>query len=233
MTAIGPRTPEAVYFLPAMPLRVAEHEASDRDNAMMSFDAEWLIRGHGRLYGELLLDDFSGPPLDYWGNKLAWMLGGAWQDPLGLPVELQGEFAHVDPWVYGHHRRNTQMQSTGSLLGSSLPPNSRSWRGAILFPLPGGLEGTLNGEVRQRDLKSPGSSLFDGNPGARGGGDLKRFLAQDVETRVQTEAGVSWAWRRYVLLGGGVGGLWVKNFRGEPGDKLATVTMRTEVLLRY
>lgn len=238
MTAVGTRTPEAVYFLPAMPLRVAEHEASDRDNAMMSFDAEWLLRGplSGRLYGELLIDDFSGPPLDFWGNKLAYVLGGSWQDPWnpwGLPAELQGEFAHVDPWVYGHHRRNTQMQSTGSLLGSGLPPNSRSWRGALRFPLPGGLEGELNGLVRQRDLTSPGSSLFDGNPGRVGGGLHKEFLARDVETRLQMEAGVTWPWGRYGALRGGVGWLAVENFRGEPGEDLATTTGRVEVLLRY
>jgi len=234
MTAIGNRKPNAVFFLPGIPLRVAEHEAGDQDNASMAFDAEYVLRGHGRLYGEVFLDDFSGPPLDFWGNKLAWLVGGAWQDPLGLPLELQGEFAYVDPWVYGHHKLNTQMQSYGALLGSSLPPNSRSWKGAALFPVAGGLEGVLTLEVRQRDLKSPGSTIFDGKPVLVGAPDeLKHFLEQDVETRGKAEAGVRWDWRRHVNFEFGLGGLWVRNFRGEPGATLATPTLWTEVLLRY
>jgi hypothetical protein len=234
MTAIGTRRPNAVYYLPGIPLRVAEHESGDQDNAAMAFDAEWTVRGHGRVYGELLVDDFSGPPLDFWGNKLAWTVGGSWQDPLGWPLEVQAEYAHVDPWVYGHHEFNAQFQSYGALLGSSLPPNSRALRGALLFPLPGGLEGALNGLWRQRDLKSPGSSIFDGKPALVGDTDeLKDFLARDVETRTAVELDVTWLWRRYVTVSLGAGGLWVTNFRGEAGDELTTPPARCEVTLRY
>ena len=61
-----------------------EHQVRDKDNLAMSFDIEARRAGWGRAYGELYLDDFSGPPLDFWGNKLAWTLGFEWIDPLAM-----------------------------------------------------------------------------------------------------------------------------------------------------
>lgn len=235
LLAVGTRAPDAILFLPGIPLKFAEHESSDRDNSAMSFDAEWIARGHGRMYGELFVDDFSGSPLSYWGNKLAWVLGGAWHDPLGVPAELQAEYAHVDPWVYGHHLTNTQMQSYGALLGSGLPPNSRSVRTAALFPLPAGVEGRVSWHLQQRDLKSAGSSIFDGRPNLVGVANdtPKAFLEEDVETRHAVEAGLSWRWRRHVQLVAAAGWLAVENFRGEAGESLSTPMVSGEVWLRY
>ena len=229
---IGTRTPEWAIFLPAVPLKFAEHAGGDLDNSALSLDAEWIWRGRGRLYGEFLLDDFSGPPLDFWGNKFSFVAGGSWQDPFALPSEWHFEYAQVDPWVYGHHRHNTAMQNYGALLGSSLPPNSRTVSTSCNFPLPWNIEGTIEWHFRQRDLKSPGSSIFDVHD-SKADSDLKKFLDLDVENRHELMLSANWSWHRFVQLKGGAGGLWVDNWKGKPGTSLATPTAFGEVRFRY
>lgn len=237
MLSVGNRSLDPVVFLPGVPLKMAEHEGGDQDNAAMAGDIEWTLPGHGRVYAEFLLDDFSGPPLNFWGNKFSYVLGGSWQDPIGLPAELHFEYAHVDPWVYGHHHYGTQMQSYGALLGSALPPNSHAVFASASFPLPAGAEGAVEWNFRQHDYKSYGSSIFDDyfsniyNPEPKV--DTKRFLAQDVETRNSLSASAEWNWKRYVNLKAGLGWLIVQNMRGTPGASLSTPTVSGEVRLQY
>ncbi len=232
MLAIGTRDMTPILLLPGIPLKISEHDDGDRDNSIMSFDAEYTLHGHGRVYGEFLMDDYSGPPLSYWGNKFAWMFGGSWQDPFGLPAELHAEYAHVDPWVYGHRRYNTAMQHYGALLGSALPPNSQAvWLEAV-FPLPASAEGSLAYNIRQRDFRSAGSSIFDDAPSSPSE-DEKAFLEQDVETRQTLDFAASWQWQRYTLFKLGTGGLWVENYQGNPSVSLSTPTFFGEITLRY
>lgn len=231
MLSVGARTPDLITMLPGVPLKFAEHAGGDLDNTAVSADVEWTWTGRGRLYGELFVDDYSGPPFDFRGNKFAVVLGGSWQDPFALPATLHLEYARVDPWTYGHHRYNTAMQHYGALLGSSLPPNSRAVTFAADFPLPAGMEGAAEWRVRQRDVTSRGSSIFDvfvtGEPAT------KDFLETNVETRHELQFTAAWNWRRHVRLRAGAGGLWAENWRGHPGASLATPSGFAELTLRY
>ncbi|HEX2613206.1 MAG TPA: hypothetical protein VHO02_06420 [Fibrobacteria bacterium] len=222
---------DGLLLVPGIPLKIAEHDGGDRDNAMMSGDIEWRW-GRGTAYGEFALDDYGGPPWDYWVNKFAWTVGGSWQDPFGIPAELRAEYARVNPFVYAHYMRNTQMQSYGALLGSALPPNSQAVFASAGFPLPRNIEGLVEWRFRQHDFKSRGSSIFDDyavdSPPRKA-----QFLAQDVETRNEVTASAEWPWRRYVNLRAGLGGLWVSNWKGEAGTSLATPTAYGEVRLKY
>jgi hypothetical protein len=222
---------DGLLLVPGVPLKIAEHDGGDRDNSMMSGDVEWRW-GSGTVYGELALDDYGGPPWDYWVNKFAWTVGGSWQDPFGIPAELRAEYARVNPFVYAHYLRDTQMQSYGALLGSSLPPNSQAVFASAAFPLPRGIEGLVEWRFRQHDFKSRGSSIFDDytlEPPPR----KAEFLAHDVETRNEITAGAEWPWRRYVDLRAGLGGLWVSKWKGHAGVSLATPTAYGEVRLKY
>jgi hypothetical protein len=230
LMAVGNRSPDWAALLPAVPLKFAEHAGGDRDNIALGLDAEWLWKS-GRLYAEFYADDYSGPPFDYWGNKFAFTLGGTWQDPFSLPSEFGIEFAQTDPWVYGHHRRNGQMQSHGALLGSVLPPNARALFSSLEFPLPQGAQARVEWRWRQRDLGSPGSSIFDAHDPADG--DKKAFLESRVENRNEVSGALEWRWKRFVQLRGGLGGLWVDGWRGEEAMSLATPSVFGEVWLRY
>ncbi len=229
MLALG-RNPDWGALLPGVPLKFAEHAGGNRDNSALSTDGEWLW-GRGRVYGEFYIDDFSGPPLEFWGNKFAWVLGGSWQNPLRLPAELHLEYAHIDPWVYEHDQHNTAFQSGGALLGSMLPPNSQALFSSADFPLPGQVQGEVEWQWRQRDLGSPGSSIFDVHTATDS--DIKQFLENNVETRNQLTATFTWSWRRYLTLKAGGGGLWVYSWHGYGGETLASPTAFGEIHLRY
>jgi hypothetical protein len=220
-----------IAFLPGIPLKLAEHESGNEGNSALSVDAEWIWSGHGRLYGELYLDDFNGLPLDRWGDKFATVVGVSLQDPLGIASEVHMEYAMVDPWVYEHNLDNTAFQNYGSLLGSMLPPNSQAFFISAGFPLPDGMEGLLEWDFRQRDLKSPGSSIFDIHTSTDS--DVMQFLAQDVETRNQLMLTINWSWNRFIQLKGGAGWLWAETFEGNPGENLSTPSLVAEVHLRY
>lgn len=238
MMAFGGKAPGMLLLLPGIPLKFAEHEEGDRANVALSGDLEWTITGHGRVYGELFVDDYSGPPLSFRGNKFGITLGGVWQDPLGLPAQLQAEYSSVDPWTYGHHRQDAALQHYGALLGSQLPPNARAVTLAADFPLPAAVEGGIEYRFRQRDLKSRGSSIFDSFGFAPDGTPVpdeptdKDFLERDVETRhaVQFSARREW---RYLTVEGAAGYLGVRNWRGYAGRDLATPTASAGFTLRY
>lgn len=233
MLSVGTRRLDAVLFIPGIPLKFAEHSGGDRDNSALSADVEWIRPGTGSLYGEFFLDDFSGTPLDYWGNKFAWVVGVSLQDPLGLPSEWHLEYAHVDPWVYGHNLYNTAFQNYGSLLGSSLPPNSRAVFASASFPLASDLDGQVEGHFRQRDTQSPGSSIFDDPYHLPAMPTTKDFLKRGVETRYELTVSAQWQWNRYVRIKAGGGGLVVNDWHGETGKNLASPSGFGELYLRY
>jgi len=224
---------DELALVPGVPLKFLEHSGGDQDNSALAADAEWTWTGHGRIYGEFFLDDFSGPPLNFWGNKFAWVLGGSLQDPFGLPTELHLEYAHVDPWVYGHNLNNTALQSYGALIGSSLPPNSRAVFASGSFPLPFELEGWAEWRFTQHDRTSHGSSIFDDYYLIEPRDDKKRFLEGIVETRNQLSLSAEWQPSRFASIKGGTGFLWVQNWKGYTGKNLMTPTLSGEVDLKY
>lgn len=230
MLAIG-REAEWLLMLPGLPLRIAEHLGGDRDNASMSADVEWIWKGNGRFYGEFFLDDFSGPPLDFWGNKFSWMAGMTLHDLLGLQNTVSLEYARVDPWVYGHDQPGTQMQSYGALLGSALPPNSHALFSAVSFPLPAGLRADIESRLSQRDYRSGGSSIFDAYD-HEVDGFKKKFLASNVETRAEGWLGLGREWR-YFEVRGAAGWMHAWQWKGNPERTLSTPVLSAEIRLRY
>ncbi len=233
IAALGGRIPDLAYWLPLVPLKFQEHNGRGRDNIAMAFDAEWTWREHGRFYGELFLDDFSGPPLDYWGNKLAYTLGVEWENPFRLPAVWRAEFAEVDPWVFTHHLHDTQLQHSGALLGSRLPANALALWTEAVFPLPKDVEASVQWFSRLRDLRSRGSSPFDVfDPSSDS--KTKLFLADSaVETRHEGNIILSWAWRRTLNLRAGGGFIWVTDWKGQSGRNLVSPQIQGEIYLRY
>lgn len=232
LASIAGRVPEAVHWLPLVPLKFMEHQVRDKDNLAMSFDIEARRSGWGRAYGEFYFDDFSGPPLDFWGNKFAWTVGLEWIDPLGLPGVFRSEFAHVDPWVFTHHLPGRQHQHAGALYGSVLPGNSHAFWAEASTPLPWDLEATLRYGFQQRDLRSRGSSPFDVY---LQGVDqrTKGFLADTPETRHRVDLEAAWVWRRHLRFEAGAGLLMVEDWKGRAGESLVTPLLQGELVLRY
>lgn len=232
MVVTAGRPLDWTYAIPLVPLKYTEHELGDRDNAAVGLDVEVLLAGRGRLFGELLLDDFSGWDLDFWGAKYAYSLGAEAVDLPFSASRLQVEYAHVEPWVFTHGVRNDQMQHFGALLGSSLPANSHALRAAWEHPVRFDLDLRLEYAFMQRDLDSRGSSVFDVHDTPTDG-TKKTFLGGTVETRNAVRLGGTWRWRRFVEFRGDLGFLGVDEWKSEAGESLASLILSGELILRY
>jgi hypothetical protein len=232
MVATAGRPLDWTYAIPLVPLKYAEHQLGDRDNAAVGVDAEVLWAGRGRAYGELFLDDFSGFDLNFWGNKFAFMLGA---EAVDLPIAgslLQIEYARVEPWTFTHTGVDNQLQHFGALLGSSLPPNSHALHVAWQQTLPFALEARLEYVFMQRDAASRGSSVFDFHNDAVDG-TTKEFLGGVVETRNEVNLGVTYRWDRFVQLDGSAGYLDVENWKSRRGASISWPSVSGEIRLRY
>ena len=124
----GNRGIEVAYLNPVIPYLIAEHTLGDRDNVSLGFDfAVHRIRNF-KFYGEFFVDDLFEPWevfSDYWGNKLAFTLGGYWVDPLDLKnTGLRFEYTRIEPYVYTHEDSVNVYEHYNSGLGHFLQPNS-------------------------------------------------------------------------------------------------------------
>lgn len=235
MVAYSDRAFEPVYAVPFVPLKIAEHFLGDRDNIALGLDANFAFGSRYRVYSELFLDDLLGPLDlfgDYWGNKFAWVLGGEMLDPLLPASALQFEYARVEPWLYGHHVVDNQLQHFGSLLGSSLPPNSHALRLRWSKALPRSLETAVEYGFLQRQLRDRGSSLFDVHERATDGDD-KDFLGEDPETRNALRVDLSARFGRYAEAVASMGLLSVSRWENESAKSLTTPTFAISCKVSY
>jgi hypothetical protein len=231
MALTAGRSMDWSYVIPLVPIKYTEHQLGDRDNIGIGLDVEVLLAGW-RAYGELLLDDFSGWDLGFWGAKYAYTLGA---EAAGIPFaasRIQFEYAHVEPWVFTHRMPDQQMIHFGALVGSSLPANSHAFRAAAEHALGSDLDLRVEYAFMQRDVTSRGSSVFDVHDNLTDG-TQKVFLGGTVETRHAILAGGAWRWKRFVELRGSAGYLDVSDWKSRPGTDLASLILSGELTLRY
>ncbi|HHS12563.1 MAG TPA: hypothetical protein ENN03_02210 [bacterium] len=176
----GNRGMEPAYLNPVLPCLIAEHTLGDRDNIALGLDIRFRPVNRLQLHTEFFVDDLNAPWdifNDYWGNKLAWLLGGIWIDPLGIrDSDFSFEFVHIDPFVYTHHRPVNVYEHYDKGLGAQLQPNSEAlyirWRFRPVFPL-------LCSVAYEKTRKGEGDRR---TPHSDADGERKRFLVGSVET---------------------------------------------------
>ncbi len=96
---------DPVYMNPLLPFYATQWNQRDDDNVLWAGDMRWRSGKGVVCYGELLLDDVQyeqDPPAP---QKMGFLLGGSWADPMGLSdVDLTVEWAGNQKWVYTHRR---------------------------------------------------------------------------------------------------------------------------------
>ena len=126
----GEREPELAYLIPVNFFHSAQHDLGDEDNSLLSLDAAWIPYPRWKLYGELLIDDITFGKLgtDFFGNKLGWLGGLSWIQPLGLEnMDASFEMAQLRPFIYTHQFPVNVYTHWTSPLGYRYPPNSRTF----------------------------------------------------------------------------------------------------------
>ncbi len=132
----GERDPELAYLIPLNFFHSAQHDLGDEDNSILALDAAWIPYSRWKFYGQLLIDDITFPKLgtDYYGNKLGWLGGLSWMQPLGLQnFDAALEIAQLRPFIYSHQYPVNVYQNWTSPLGYRYPPNSETVFAALRF----------------------------------------------------------------------------------------------------
>ena len=132
------RIPEITYLVPTIFLWPSEHALGDRDNKMISLEAEILPLNGLRLYGTVFLDElvFSQIFKDFWANKYALQAGLQWS-PRSLPADLIIEATAVHPWTYTHRFVFGNYTHHGRELGFYAGPNSQLIAAKLNYDLSG------------------------------------------------------------------------------------------------
>lgn len=184
----GGRSVEFQYLNPLMPYQIAEHHLGDRDNNMVSFDLTYFPVDGVKTYAELLIDDlnFDRNLIHHWGNKYGLLLGMLWADGFGIPdLDLQLEFAHVDPYVYTHLDSINTYQHYNRSIGHWLGPNADDVQLALRYRL-------TRDTSFELDLNQTRHGAGDINtPHQDADGSRKHFLAGTVERRRGLSVGLA------------------------------------------
>lgn len=111
---------DPVYANPILPFYGTQWNERDDDNILWNLDAKWTP-GHGiKAWGELLMDDVQyeqDPPAP---QKMGFLLGLHWADPLQLPnTDLIAEWAGNQKWVYTQRKHENRYvgADTTSVIG--------------------------------------------------------------------------------------------------------------------
>ncbi len=123
----GKRSAEFEYLNPFMLYHAAEHLLGDKDNNLLTLDFSFFPFRRTKFYGEILVDDLSleYPIGTYYGNKLAYLAGMFWYQPLGWrSADLRIEYSRIDPFVYTHEKPENVYEQDGEGLGARFGPNA-------------------------------------------------------------------------------------------------------------
>lgn len=124
----GERDPELAYLIPINFFHSAQRDLGDEDNSLLSLSAAWIPYPRWKIYSELLIDDITFGKLgsDFYGNKLGWLGGFSWVEPLGFAnLDATLEMAQLRPFVYTHRYPVNVYTNWTASLGYRYPPNSQ------------------------------------------------------------------------------------------------------------
>ncbi len=177
----GNRGLEWAYLNPVLPYLVAEHTLGDKDNLAIGMDFDWRFKPGGKLYGEFFIDDLFAPweiLSDYWGNRLAFTLGGILIDLFGIDnTTFMLEYTRIEPYVYTHKDSVNTYQHYNYSLGKQLHPNSDQW----IFSVEKMLHRNVIARLRYtRNRHGEGDR---NRPHLESDGETKKFLHGTVETQ--------------------------------------------------
>ncbi len=172
---------EPAYLNPVMPFVFSQHSLGDRDNVVFGLDAACTRIRNLKLYGEMLVDDFTSPWglfSDAWSNKIAFTAGALWTNPAVVrDSQIRLEYTRIDPFVYTHRFPSNVFENYDSGLGSDLQPNSDRLRLRWEHWFGLRLRGGVSGRIERHGQGDRRTSHTEED------GEVKRFLKGTVERK--------------------------------------------------
>ena len=115
------------YLNPVIFYRAMEQQVGSPDNVVIGFNYSALVKNRLKLYGQLVLDEFSIEDVrqgDSWANKFAFQQGATYVNAFGVKqLDLQAEVNRVRPYTYQHRNLVTNYTGYGQALAHPLGAN--------------------------------------------------------------------------------------------------------------
>lgn len=242
---------DPVYLNPLLPFYGNQWNQRDDDNILWSVDLAWERDPGLYIYGELLMDDVQyeqDPPAP---QKLGFLAGLHWADPLGLPdCDLKAEWAGNQKWVYTQRRYANRYvgMDTISCLGHWMGTDADmagiylEHRLHLNVNMGLGYSWTRRGEGRiERGLHYPGE-LYQGGTVAPGdtvgsafvGDDMRTaFLSGTVERSDLCHAYLSWEPLFWIVLNARCWAGYVRNSGNQAGVGRRDLGVELKLTLDY
>lgn len=242
---------DPVYVNPLLPFYGNQWNQRDDDNILWAADLAWQTGKGLDLYGELLMDDVQyeqNPPAP---QKLGFLVGGHWADPLGLrDTDLKWEWAGNQKWVY------TQRRYANRYVGSDTLSPLGHWMGTDADAFGAFIEHRLHpklnlglgyswarkgqgridrgfhyaGEPYAGDRVAPGDTA----KGCYLGDDPHTaFLSGTVERRDLGHLYLSWQWQHWLWLYARAWAGRIENSGHQPGASLGDSGGELKLVVDY
>ena len=106
---------------PLLFLRQVEKDFNAFGNKLFGLEADWRVSNRGRLYGQLLLDEFVSSEIfsgsGFWANKWGVLAGVLIANPFQISGYIRLEYARVRPYTYSHKQAASSYTHYGDPLG--------------------------------------------------------------------------------------------------------------------
>ncbi len=130
---------ELQYLNPVILYRSVEHLLDSEDNILVGLDFKWNILRKGRLYSQLVLDEYKFGELTggngWWGNKFGVQAGLQWVDLFGVPhLDIRTEYNTVRPYTYTYRAAQSASYSHyNQALAHPLGANFREFLATVRY----------------------------------------------------------------------------------------------------
>ncbi len=196
---------QAVYLLPLMFFRMAEHQNRNTDNAQLFAGIRYTFPTVCSLYGTLFIDDMNSDMIfsEQNTNIIAWTLGGKFIDVGWNNLDCTLEYTRLNPWVYTHEFQAATYESDGYVLGHWLGQNADVLSASVQYRRWRPLWLTFYAQKLRKGVLGPPEVHYS-QPWAQ------KFLNGPVFRQTQIGLKTRWEMYRYLFLSAEVA-IWDQN----------------------
>ncbi|HEX2984362.1 MAG TPA: hypothetical protein VHO28_12535 [Ignavibacteriales bacterium] len=129
MIVYSKRSLDLGYLNPLNFYKSVEHANQDRDNSLLFLDISHIPVSGLKLYGSINIDDIDFAKLGegWYGNKILYNAGFFTTLLYNIaPIDIGGQYLHIDPYVYSHRIFDNNVTNSGYSLIDPLQPNSEN-----------------------------------------------------------------------------------------------------------
>ncbi len=217
------RQPELSYLNPLPIYYGGQFNHREDDNILLGGDFSWYFHW-GRIYGELLIDDFQ---YDFHSEPQQIGIDGGIDLTTRTGVRFNLEYTRVNNWVYGQNRPWNRYTYRGRIIGWEMGPDADQLFSALLYPLRADLWTRLSLRLRRKGEGRVDTSQQSAVPWP------KSFPSGRVERNFLLGGEVGYFPRPFLQLTFGLGVEVLRNEANIRGKGFNSPTTKLQVFYRW